>query len=152
MKQTTRDEININLDGSIDSAIKELNRLKKLYPKGEISLENEYEYGVSYARLKLNFTRPLEPIEIELGRWHAKREKFDAMRKAAKAYKSEGDRYPRADEMAALEEELGGLAEPSSSLIIHGGEIVAWGFEGIKSKDGRWIMRNFAFPEEKVSS
>ena len=55
--KTTRDEINIDLDGTIDRAIKELQRLKKLYPKGKISLENEYEYGESYARLKLNFTR-----------------------------------------------------------------------------------------------
>lgn len=142
-KKTTRDEINIDLDGSIDEAIAELRRMKKLYPKGEVSLENEYEYGESYARLKLRFTRPMEPVEIELEKWRTKRRKYDELSKAAAAYKREGDVYPRAAELKKLGDELGCFADSMAELVIFGGEVIAMDyFRGGCTRDGKVRLRS----------
>jgi hypothetical protein len=136
--KTTRDEINIDLDGSIDAAIAKLRHLKKSYPDGRISLETDYEYGESYARLKLAFQRPMEPVEIEFEKWRDKKRRFEEMNKAAHAYSREGDSYPRLGEMDALKQELGAFAAPMAQLCIFDQEVVAWTFDGYQRRDGTW--------------
>jgi hypothetical protein len=148
MSKTTRDEINLDLDGTIDAAIKKLQKLKKQYPGGRINLTSDYEYGESYPRLRLEFTRKKEPIELEYDRWREKLSRFGALNTAARAYEAEGDKYPRAAELAALEAELGAWAKSSrmGSLAIYDGELLMSGFDGAYTRDGeyRWkTMMNF---------
>lgn len=146
-KKTVWDEIDIDLAGSIGKAIAELTRLKALYPKGKISLENEYEYGESYARLKLRFTRPMEPLEIECASWREKRARFEALYSAAEAYEREGDAYPRAAELKESRAELGCFADPMSSLVIFGDEILAARHDGGRTRDGKWRWRAVWAPD-----
>ncbi len=126
MTKTTRDEIDIDLDGTIDHAIKELQRLKKLYPKGRIGLETEHSYGESYPRLRLSFTRQKEPVEIEYDKLAAKRARLADLRAGAQVFAKEGAPYPRAKELEKLEVELGELSNPRAALVIMNGEIVAF--------------------------
>lgn len=139
--KTTRDEIDIDLDGTINHAIKELERLKKLYPKGKIWLTSDTEYGETYPRLRLEFTRPKTAIEIELAEWRDKLGRYSQLATAAQAYEREGDVYPRAEELIALKSELGCFTDRMTSLVIHGDEILAWGFDGARTRDGQWRMR-----------
>jgi hypothetical protein len=140
--KTTSDEINIDLDGTIDGAIKKLQQFKKKYPKGRISLENEYEYGESYARLKLHFTRDKQPVELEYDKWREKLSQYGALLTAARAYDAEGDKYPREADLAALKDELGAWANNRlGSLTIFGNEVLMSDFEGAYRRDGTWIMR-----------
>jgi hypothetical protein len=140
MTKTTRDEINIDIDGSIDHAIAELKRLKKLYPNAQIQLTSDYEYGESYERLKLRFERPKTPVEIELEGWQQKVNLLNQMRQAARAYSAEGDPYPRQEEMKKLEKELGCFAEPMGRLLISGDEIVIDNLDTVRTQNGkvRW--------------
>lgn len=145
MGKTTRDEIDIDLNGSIDRAIKELQRLKRLYPRGKISLENEYEYGESYARLKLQFTRKKEPLELEYDKWRDKLEHLGKLRRYAAAYEHEGDAYPRQSELDALVAELGAWAQDDwrmGSLTIFDGELLMHDHcRGGFTREGEWRYR-----------
>jgi hypothetical protein len=146
MANTTRDEINIDLNGSIDAAIAKLRRLKKHYPDGKISLENEYKYGESYARLKLAFCRPMEPVEIELRKWTTALRSFRELQRAAETYNREGDSYPRLAEMESLAGELGAFVAPMASLCILDNEVVSQTFEGLQRRDGTWAAKYMFAP------
>ena len=146
MGKTTHDEINLDLDGTIDAAIKKLTKLKKDYPKGRIRLTSDCEYGETYPRLKLEFTRPKKPIEIELEAWKEKQGRFAAHETAARAYAANGDPYPRADEMAALKEELGYFVPDRMGWlqIWDDNTIVMWdSMRGAQTRDGTWVARTF---------
>jgi hypothetical protein len=153
MSKTTHDEISIDLDGTIDSAIKKLQKLKKDYPKGRISLENEYEYGESYARLKLHFTRDKEPVELELEGWREKLNRYAALCSAASAYAANGDKYPRETELADLKKELGCWADDhwGGSLTIVDGEVLMYGFHGAQTRDGTWRLKTFSHPDMRAA-
>jgi hypothetical protein len=138
MGKTTRDEISVDLDGTIDAAIKKLQKLKKQYPDGRLNLTSDYEYGESYPHLKLEFTRNKEPIEQELEAWKEKRGRYDSMRNAAAAFASEGAEYPRSAELAELKDELGYFAEPMSSLVYGDGEVLVSNMFGTRTRSGEW--------------
>lgn len=143
MGKTTRDEINLDLDGTIDAAIKKLHALKKKYPDGRINLTSDHEYGESYPRLKLEFTRPKEPVEIEYDMWREKQSRYSELCAAARAYEREGDTYPRAAELAALKEELGCFADNRMSMLqIYDGEVITTDMmRGGRRRDGTWVFR-----------
>ena len=143
--KTTSDWIDIDLDGSIDAAIRKLQKLKKEYPNGRIELGSHSEYGESYEHLRLNFTRGKTPIELEYDKWKAKMEALGELRGAARTFAAEGMEYPRAAEMATLEEELGAWAKSSFRmgwLSIWDGEIVFQDMmRGGYRRDGTWAFR-----------
>jgi hypothetical protein len=145
-KPTTRDSVQIDLDGSIDDAIAKLTELKAEYSDGEISLETDYEYGESYARLYLRFTRPKEPIEIEFEGWQAKLARLGELRAARRTIEAEGLDYPRKDEIAALEAELGEWGSANrfaGSLTIFDGEVLFHDMmRGAFRRDGTWVLRS----------
>jgi hypothetical protein len=144
MDHTTRDEIELDLDGTIDAAIKTLQKLKKQYPGGRIHLTSDYEFGESYPKLKLEFVREKDAAEMALDKWRGKLERYASLCAAARAYKAEGDEYPRSHEIAELRNELGAWAESRfGSLVIFDGDVVMWDFEGTYRRDGSWVMRRW---------
>jgi hypothetical protein len=150
MADTTRDEIDIDLDGSITKAINKLTKLKKLYPKGQIRLTNEYEYGESYAKLKLEFVRAKDTAEREFDKWQAKLRQLDELRAAARAFKSEGVEYPRIDEIAALEKELGAWAKGRrlGGLTIIGNDVYMHDMMlGAFDREGSWAFKTMMHPD-----
>jgi hypothetical protein len=150
MADTTRDEIDIDLDGSITKAINKLTKLKKLYPKGQIRLTNEYEYGESYAKLKLEFVRPKDSVELECDKWSAKLRQLDELRSAARAFKSEGVEYPRTDEIVALEKELGAWAQGRhvGGLTIFGDAVYMHDMMlGAYDREGSWVFKSMMHPD-----
>lgn len=151
IEKTTRDWIEIDLDGTIDAAIKKLTKLKKEYPKGKLYLDNYMEYGEHYSRLRIDFTRPKEPIELEYDEWRKKLEQHRALRHAARTFANEGLEYPRQAEMDALTGELGAWAEDDGwgggSLSITGDELVMHGFRGGQRRDGTWAYKVLGFDD-----
>lgn len=149
MSKTTRDAIEIDLNGSIDKAIRKLQGLKKKYPGGELDFTSEMEYGERYEKLYLRFERDKEPVEIELDKWRAKRERYGVLASAAAAFEGEGAPYPRAEELAALKEELGCWTGRMCSLGIYDGEVLAQGFHGARRRDGTWVWRMIGFGDQE---
>lgn len=148
MSKTTRDEINLDLDGTIAAAIKKLEKLKKQHPDGRLNLTSDYEYGESYPRLKLEFTRPKEPVELEYDKWREALSRYSALCSSARAYQAEGDTYPRADELATLKEELGAWAgSRMGSLAIYNGELLMSDFDGAYRRDGTYVWKTMMHPD-----
>lgn len=140
MSNTTSDYIDLDLDGTITAAIKKLAKLKGQYPKGVIDLTSHYEYGESYPRLRLNFTRPKDKMELELESTKASLGKLRALYAARKAFTDEGQEYPRENEIAKLEETLGVFAKnPNGWLQIYGEQIVMYDpMLGAYTREGDW--------------
>lgn len=151
MSKTTSDWIDIDLNGSIDAAIKKLTKLKAQYPKGRIEIGSHMEYGEHYEHTRLHFTRPKGAVELEYDKWKGKLELLGQLRERARAFAAEGMEYPRAGEIAALEDELGAWGKSSFSmgwLAIWDGEVVFHDqLRGAYRRDGTWTFRRLGFEE-----
>jgi len=139
MKNTVHDQIEIDLDGSIEDAIAKLAALKAEYPDGEISLENEYAHGESYAKLYLQFTREKTEAEVNLEAEQAKLSTYRSLLAARQTFTSEGQEYPRNSEIEALEAELGAFAKNAGGwLQLYDGEVIMYdGMIGGYDREGR---------------
>jgi hypothetical protein len=151
MSKTTDDYIDIDLNGTIDAAIKKLTQLKKEYPKGRIDVGTYTEYGETYHYTRLEFSRPKEPVELEYDKWRAKFDALGKLRQAARAFRDEGAEYPREAELAALTEELGAWADTHRSmamLSIYGGEVIMQDMlRGGYRRDGTWVFKMLGYDD-----
>jgi hypothetical protein len=144
---TTRDAIDIKeqLNGAtIADAIAFLTDLAKEHPEGTIEISTDMEYGESYAAARLNFTRPMTPLEIEVQEWDEKARTLEALKREAAAFAKNGMEHPRSEEIEALRKELGffAIVPMRGTLTIHDGEVLVWDMSrGARRRDGTWVLR-----------
>lgn len=141
-------DIKDKLDGEIEAVIRRLQELAEKYPGATIDVHTDYEYGESYAAASLRFMRPKTALETERDEWDAKARQYDALRREAAAFVSNGVSYPREDEINALKKELGffAMAPMRGTLMIHDGEVLVMDMtRGARRRDGSWVLQMMGF-------
>ena len=142
----TSDWIDIKdlLDGPIGKVIERLQELQATYPKGEIEVRTDYEYGEGYAAARLNFERDKTPLELECEQWDAKARQYQALKTESFAFANNKTPYPRADEMEALRKELGffAMVPMRGTLRIYENEVIVMDMtRGGRRRDGTWVFQ-----------
>lgn len=140
--ETTRDSFTIDLDGPLADAIAKLEELRAECPDATLSLETDYEYGESYARLYVRYTRPKTELELEFDKWVPLFNEYASLSAAKHTFDQMGAEFPKVGRLEELAAELGAWAKCSGFFRIFNGEIVLDrpSFGAIR-RDGSWAYK-----------